>query len=151
MIASGFCKPNIQASAVPAISSRNPVGIFLNIGDLPNQLIKMITSTTKATTGVSKDCSIGFMASNNNPSPDKQDKSTVLGITLRSTSPRNEPTIRIKASNRHHTRPICSANDASLVSLNTGINTRKVTVKIDGALGPEGNAVISVRPVFLAS
>lgn len=60
---------------------------FLNIGDLPNQLIKMMTSTIKATIGVSNDCSIGFMASSSNPSPDKQDKRTVLGMTFLSKSP----------------------------------------------------------------
>ena len=114
-ISAGLCRPKTHASAVPVASSRKPVGTLPKIGFLPNQLMKIRTSTTKATIGVSKDCSIGFIASSSRPSPARQDSRTVRGMVWRIVSPRKEPRTRIIASTKHQTRAICSANSASLV------------------------------------
>ncbi|MNN39140.1 hypothetical protein D3C81_1531680 [compost metagenome] len=80
LIASGVCRPETQASTVPAISNSRPVGIRAKMGFLPNQLMKISNSTTKETVGASNACSIGFIASNSRPRPDRQESSTVRGI-----------------------------------------------------------------------
>jgi hypothetical protein len=85
------------------------------MGFLPNQLMKISTRTANATVGASKDCSIGFIAKSSNPSPARQDSSTVRGIVRRMVSPRKDPRARIIASTKHQTRAICSANSGSFV------------------------------------
>jgi hypothetical protein len=104
-----------RARPVPTSSRSRPVGIFANSGFLPNQLMKMSTSTTKATWGVANVWSMGFMASSNSPRPARQLSRTVRGTRRRSQSPTNDPTIRIVASTRHQTRAIERANSAFLV------------------------------------
>ena len=106
LIASGLCRPEIHARTVPAISNSKPVGILAKIGFLPNQLMKISSSTINDTVGASNACSIGFIASSSRPRPERHDSSTVRGIILRMVSPRNEPPARIIASTKHHTRPI---------------------------------------------
>ena len=106
LIASGLCRPEIHARAVPAISNSRPVGILAKIGFLPNQLMKISSRTMNDTVGASNACSIGFIASSSRPRPERHDSSTVRGIILRMVSPRNEPPARIIASTKHHTRPI---------------------------------------------